>query len=193
MQMPDKDGQLYLRYLRSRDREALKTLFVKYRDSLLYYLYGIVKNMDDAQELMMDTFADLASGTVNYRIKKDASFKSWLFAVAHNKARMFLRKNKVAVVSDDELELADLYSKNDMKQPEKSIVINETNSYIYKALDSLNENYRQIFFLLYFEQMKPPEVARIMGISIKKVYNLTARAKEALQQTLDRMGYSWDI
>ncbi|MCR5798717.1 MAG: RNA polymerase sigma factor [Lachnospiraceae bacterium] len=191
--MPDKDGQLYLRYLRSRDREALKTLFVKYRDSLLYYLYGIVKNMDDAQELMMDTFADLASGTVNYRIKKDASFKSWLFAVAHNKARMFLRKNKVAVVSDDELELADLYSKNDMKQPEKSIVINETNSYIYKALDSLNENYRQIFFLLYFEQMKPPEVARIMGISIKKVYNLTARAKEALQQTLDRMGYSWDI
>ena len=193
MQMPDKDGQLYLRYLRSRDREALKTLFVKYRDSLLYYLYGIVKNMDDAQELMMDTFADLASGTVNYRIKKDASFKSWLFAVAHNKARMFLRKNKVAVVSDDELELADLYSENDMKQPEKSIVINETNSYIYKALDSLNENYRQIFFLLYFEQMKPPEVARIMGISIKKVYNLTARAKEALQQTLDRMGYSWDI
>ena len=72
-------------------------------------------------------------------------------------------------------------------------MINETNSYIYKALDSLNENYRQILFLLFFEQMKPPEVARIMGINIKNVYNLTTRAKEALQQTLDRMGYSWDI
>lgn len=193
MHLPDKDGQLYLRYLRTRDREALKTVFVKYRDSLLYYLYGIVKNMDDAQELMMDTFADLASGTVNYRVKKDASFKSWLFAVAHNKARMFLRKNKTAVVTDDEIDLEGLYNVSDMKQPEKSIVINETNSYIYRALDSLNENYRQILFLLFFEQMKPPEVARIMGINIKNVYNLTTRAKEALQQTLDRMGYSWDI
>lgn len=191
--MSDSDGKLYLKYLHNNNREALRELFEKYNKSLTLFLYGIVRNFDDAEELMMDTFAVLASKTANYAPKKDISFKTWLYALAHNRAKMFFRKNRFNIVSDDEFDLNDLYSADEDDQPEQSAVINESNEYIYKALTLINGNYRQILFLQFFEQLKPAEISKVMGLNIKKVYNLTTRAKEALKQTLERMGYTWDM
>ena len=41
--------------------------------------------MEDAEELMMDSFAEVAAGRTLFSGR--SSFKTWLFAVARNKAR----------------------------------------------------------------------------------------------------------
>ena len=46
--------------------DALGILFEKHKDGLILFLYGIVGDSEDAEELMMDTFAVLASGTAKY-------------------------------------------------------------------------------------------------------------------------------
>ena len=90
--MPDIDGQLFVRFLNQDAQDALEVIFDKYRDSLILFLYGFVQNADVAEELMMDTFAILASGTAKYKEKNGASFKTWLFAVAKNQALIYLAK-----------------------------------------------------------------------------------------------------
>lgn len=183
------DGQLYIDYLSGTDTDALGILFEKYKDGLVLFLYGIVGNMEDAEELMMDTFAVLVSGTARYTEKKEASFKTWLFAVAKNQARHFLRKKSRYPVSDVEIE-RDI--KDGDEQPESQLIQDESKVELYNALEEINPEYRQVLYLMYFEDLKPEQISRIIKKTVKQTYNLAARGKTALRKVLERMGSSWN-
>ena len=141
--------------------------------------------MEDAEELMMDSFAVIASGTAKYQYQEGASFKTWLFAVGRNQARMFLRKKKLLFVSLDEtIQLS-------ANSPETEILAEESRREVYEGMSKIKADYRQVLHLTYFEDMKPEEVAQVMKKSIKQVYNLLSRGKKALREELERMGYHY--
>ena len=177
------DEIIYSRFLKEQDEALLAELFERHGQSLVLFLNGMVQNMEDAEELMLDSFAVIASGTVHYTVRKDSTFKTWLFAIARNKAKMLLRKRKFVFTSIDEEVLAD---KN---LPESEVFDKEEQKELYKALSEINKDYRQVLYLTYFEDMKPEEIARVLNKSIKQIYNLTARGREALKTVLLRNGF----
>ena len=101
------DEIIYSRFLKEQDETLLAELLDRHGQSLVLFLNGMVQNMEDAEELMLDSFAVIASGTVHYTVRKDSTFKTWLFAIARNKAKMLLRKRKFVFTSIDEEALAD--------------------------------------------------------------------------------------
>ena len=177
------DEIIYSRFLKEQDEALLAELLDRHGQSLVLFLNGMVQNMEDAEELMLDSFAVIASGTVHYTVRKDSTFKTWLFAIARNKAKMLLRKRKFVFTSIDEEVLAD---KN---LPESEVFDKEERKELYKALSEINKDYRQVLYLTYFEDMKPEEIARVLNKSIKQIYNLTARGREALKTVLERNGF----
>ncbi|MBR5418100.1 MAG: sigma-70 family RNA polymerase sigma factor [Clostridiales bacterium] len=187
--MDQTDGQLYIRFLSDGDMEALGALFEKYKDTLILFIYGIVGNSEDAEELMMDTFAVLASGTARYTEKKEASFKTWLFAVAKNQARHFLRKKSRYPVAEVDVD-RDL--KDVEEQPESVLIEDESKVELYNALEEINPEYRQVLYLMYFEDLKPEQISRVIKKTVKQTYNLAARGKTALRKVLERMGSCWN-
>ena len=189
--MPDSDGLLYTRFLADNDQDALEFLFNKYRDSLILFIHGYIHNIDDAEELMMDTFAILASGTSRYREKENVSFKTWLYAIAKNQALLYLRKRKIKCTSSEKDTLTNLPGDASL-QPVTILLNNERDKQLYQAMESIDANYRQVLFLQCFENMKPEQICRIIRKSIKQTYNLLARGKEALRLAYERMGISWD-
>jgi len=184
------DGQLYIRYLKDNDEDSFRILFEKYKDSLFLFLNRIVFNEDDAEELMMDTFAILSSGTAKYKERDNISFKTWLYAIAKNQAKMFLRKNKTSFIELDENNLSE---NGQVLSPESNLLTNERNSELYVALNHLDYDTRQVLYLIYFENMSAEEISKIMKMNIKKIYNITSRGKAALKDKLERMGYTWNI
>lgn len=189
------DGQLYIRFLHNGDEAAFRTLFEKHRGGLTLFLYGMVGNEDDAEELMMDTFAVLASGTAHYSIRRNAEFKTWLYAVARNQARTFLRRNKQSLNMVDELdeertaELADDIS----SQPEDVLLQEENSKELWQALNTLSPDYRQVLYLTFFEELQPEEISKVMKKSVKQIYNLTTRAKSTLKKLLEDQGFNWTL
>lgn len=193
MDKPGADGQLYIRFLKERDEEALRTLFLKHKENLTFFLYGIVHDAEDAEELMMDTFAILASRTAHYSVRKDAEFKTWLYAIARNQARMFLRRHREipSEIWEDAEPMAEMGSFGN--SPEQAMLADERNVKLWKALQSLHPDYAQVLYLAYFENMTPSEIGRIMKKSEKQVYNLSARAKASLKGKLEGTKYSWNF
>ena len=187
--MPDIDGQLFISFLNDDNQDALEVLFNKYRDGLILFLYGYVQNADIAEELMMDTFAILASGTAHYKEKDGASFKTWLFAVAKNQALLYLRKHKIKFVSSAHDFLNNVEA-DACFHPVGILLKNETDAQVYRAMKSIDADYRHALFLLYFENMKPEQISRIIKKSIKQTYNILARGKEALRIAYARMSHS---
>lgn len=179
--MNENDRILYFRFHKERDEAALSALIDRHRESLTKFLYGFVRNMEDAEELAVDTFAVISSGTAKYVERRDVSFKTWLFAVGRNQARLFLRKRKVIHVP--------LYDDpgHSAESPEELFLKKGRDSQLFQAMERLKPEYRQVLYLMYFEEMDHKEIGRVMKKSVKQIYNLATRGRKSLRDILERM------
>ena len=123
--------------------------------------------MEDAEELMLDAFAAAASGTT--RFSGRSSFKTWLFSIGRHLALRRLRKRATRTETlEAETAVAE-------QTPETELLRQEKYRQLYLALERIHPDYRQVLWLLYFEELSHEEIARVTGKSKKQVYNCAAR------------------
>ena len=178
--MIESDELIYRRYLAERNEDDFRVLLERHKESLMLFLCSFVHNMEDAEELMLDAYAEAAAGS-GYSGK--SSFKTWLFSIGKNLALMRLRKQRFTI------EMPFEQTDETAAPPELNILREERNRQLYEALSRIREEYRQILILLYFEDMSHEEAGRIMGKNRKQIYNLAERGRAALREQLERMGF----
>ena len=178
--MIESDELIYRRYLAEHNDDDFRVLVERYKESLMLFLFSFVHNMEDAEELMLDAYAEAAAGA-GYSGR--SSFKTWLFSIGKKMALMRLRKQRFT--AEKPFEQTDEIA----APPELNILREERNRQLYKALSQLKQEYRQILILLYFEEMSHEEVGRIMGKNRKQIYNLAVRGRAALREQLERMRF----
>ena len=98
----ETDEEIYIRYMTTDDDADLEALLIRHREGLLLFLLGFVRNAEDAEELMMDTFAKLAVDKPNFEPDHPGSFKGWLYTIARRNALMHIRKKRYETVPLDE-------------------------------------------------------------------------------------------
>ena len=174
--------EVYLRYITEYDDRDLETLLAAYRDGLFLFLLSYVKNEEDAEELMMDTFARLAVDKPAFTARREGSFKSWLYKIARNNALMHIRRHKMEAVPLEE----EMIREEDT--PESVLLKDEQKRMLYKALSKLGADYRRVLMLLYIEGLTHDEIGRALGLRPRQVYNLVDRGKKALRKALEEMG-----
>lgn len=174
--------EVYLRYITEYNEQDLEMLLKTYREGLYLFLLGYVKSREDAEELLMDTFAKLAVDKPRFDPGKGGSFRSWLYTIARNHALMHIRKRRFATVpiDDDMVSMADT--------PESALLKDDRNRKLYLAMSALRPKYRTALSLLYLDGLTREEIAQAMGLNLKQVYNLIERGKKALKDELEGMG-----
>ena len=179
--MGETDEAVYCRFLKTHDEDALRLLFDRHKESLILFLHGFVRNMEDAEDLMMNTFAVVASGTYPFSEKR-SSFRTWLFAIGRNQARVFLRKRLRENTAQTKVLLEE-------ETLEIGILQEEEKRELHQALEMLPDEYRQALYLLYFEQMSRDDACIVMRKTKKQMYHLAERGRKALRDALERMGF----
>ena len=178
----ETDEEIYLRYMKKEDDADLETLLVRHRDGLFLFLLGFVKNSEDAEELLMDTFAKLAVDKPRFDPTRPGSFKSWLYVIGRNNALMHIRKGKMQTVPLDENLSAGA------SMPELEMLREERNRKLYQAIASLKNEYRHALTLIFLEGLSHEETAKVMGMSKPRLYNIVKRGKLSLRKSLEEMG-----
>ncbi len=75
------------------------------------------------------------------------------------------------------------------------LIVHESQEAIFfmnKAMYGLKAEYRQVLWLIYFEDMSIREAAVIMKKSVRSVENLVSRARSSLKSELDRTEYFYE-
>ena len=90
MDTRDRSAALYRDFL-GGDMQALERLVQLHGDALTRFAYCIVKDADAAEDVTADTFAALIVKRKKFR--EGATFKTYLYTVARNKAIDYVRKN----------------------------------------------------------------------------------------------------
>ena len=178
----ETDEEVYLRYVKEDDDADLETLLIRHREGLLLFLLGFVRNEEDAEELMMDTFAKLAVDKPGFEPDHTGSFKSWIYTIARRNALMHIRKRKYETVPLDE----NIPSDTDL--PDAALLREERNLKLYQAMSAIKPEYRRVLYLLYMEDLPHEEIAGIMNMNLRQIYNLVERGKKSLKKVLERMG-----
>lgn len=175
------DEQLYDRFRRTRDREAIGVLLDRYAERLTLFVFGIVHQAQDAEEIMLDTFAEVASLRTVFR--GESGFKTWLFAIAQKLAYQSLRKRRhVFLPLREDMPL-------EADPTDVALLKEERDRLLYRALNEIKPEYREALYLMYFEELSHEEIRRVTGKSAKQVYNLISRGRAALREKLKGMGF----
>ena len=175
-----KDDELYTRYMKEHDEDALRVLIERYRSDLTLFIYGYIHDMDDAEDLMIDSFAAATAGRNLFQ--RRSTFKTWLFSIGRNKARMYYRKQSRMGLLEEDADVA----APDSADPLSKMIEEEKNRKLYDALSGLKPEYREILELKYLDDMSFEEVAKVIGRTRKQTYRMMEHAREALRAILGK-------
>ena len=172
----ETDDALYRRYL-DGDEDALGELMERHGTKLTLYLDGYLRDLHEAEDVMIEAFAYLIAKKPRIR---DGGFRAYLY----QSARLLRKKRARNCFSLDAL----------TEEPEARELVEETVQSAERArllracMAELHEDYREALFLVYFEGLSHAETAAVMGKREKQVADLIYRGKNALRKRLEQEG-----
>lgn len=182
----DNGASSYLRFLEGDDN-AFVEIIRDYKDGLILYLDSFTHNLYTAEELMEDTFVKIVVRKPSFR--QTSSFKTWLYAIAGNIARNWLKKNRRKQTIPIEDVPGDLIAGEDL---ERQYLREERRIATRRAMGKIRSDYAQVLYLVYFEDFTNEQAAKIMKKSKRQIENLSYRAKQALKSELDKEGFTYE-
>ena len=164
--------------MRTGDQEAFRALYEATAKGIYSYALSILKQPQDAEEVMQDTY--LTAWNQAGRYKPEGKPMAWLLTIARNLCYMRLRRQKEhPQVSYEELEEetpGELCAQIELA-PEKQMLLD--------ALAQLSEEERTIVLLHDAGQMKHREIAEHLGCPLSTVLSKYRRALKKLQKIMD--------
>ena len=180
--MKNDDVKLIQRIL-SGDDTAFSTLVNKYQKSVHALVWRKIGDFHIAEDITQDTF--LKAYQKLPTLKEPQSFASWLYVIATNHCKTWLRKKRLSTqalqdTSTMELERA-AYAGYVIAENEQRIT-DVQREVVKKLLAKLQESDRTIITLYYLGGMTYEEISQFLGVSVSAIKNRLYRARQSLKK-----------
>lgn len=158
---PD-DTQLVARSLK-QDHEAFGQLIDRHASTIVNLAYRMIGNQAEAEDLAQEAF--LAAFKALPTFRADAKFSTWLYRIASNKCKDWLRvkrpgQGQYDVDADEQL---DLHVSED-RTPEDLLSQQQVAKELNQAIQRLPPLYREAFVLKHIEGLSYEEMEDILGV-----------------------------
>ncbi len=189
--MTRSDVQLMLD-VKAGDQQSFELLLQRYRTPLVNFLYRMVRNREQAEDLAQEVFLRVYRARADY--EPSAKFTTWLFRIATNLALNSLRDHRyqkletsmdAPIVADSEegdertMEVADEHP-----DIEQHLVEETRKKMIRHAIEKLPEKQRAAVLLHKYQELDYAEISKILKCSESALKSLLFRAYETLRVEL---------
>jgi RNA polymerase sigma-70 factor (ECF subfamily) len=160
---------------RAEEPGAYRELIERYHDDLLRFLTRMVGDRAAAEDIFQDTFLQVHISAASFDSSR--RFRPWLFTIAANKARDYLRKkNRRKTVelsapikkSEPGNSFVDLLEV-DVPAPDAAMDLSERDEMVQRALEQLGPALREVLLLAYFQRLSYAQIAEDLGIPLGTV------------------------
>jgi len=156
----------------------VRSALERYEQPLLRYAVRFTGDMDQARDVVQDTFLRLCQAE---RAKVDGHLAAWLYTVCRNRALDVRKKeDRMNPVDTAQIESVDSGGPGPAAVAER----HETRSLVLEALDGLSDEHREAFRLKFEDDLTYREISQVMGVSLGKVSNLMAAALDTVRRRL---------
>ena len=174
------------------DRELFGELMQRYEAALLRYVRRMgVASEDDRIDILQNSFIKAYRNILSF--DTSLSFSAWIYRIAHNEAISYFRAKQVRpeghLVANGEEIIALLH--------EESAITREVDNSIDRkrldeALSQLDQKYRDILILRYFEDQNYREISDILKIPEGTVAVQINRGKKQLKTLLEKTSHLYE-
>lgn len=176
VQLSDSD---IVRAIRQGQESAFEQLFRTYYERLCRYAYTLLKDDDEAEEMVQTVFLTLWEKHADLEIT--LSLKAYLYRAVHNHC---LNRIKHFSVREAHRDYA-LYVQTDgYDSVTEAMQASELEERIERAVSKLPEQCQVVFRMSRFEELKYQEIADQLGLSVKTIENQIGKALRIMRQEL---------
>tara|TARA_B110000285_G_scaffold149222_1_gene166555 strand:- start:804 stop:1388 length:585 start_codon:yes stop_codon:yes gene_type:complete len=182
------DDLTFIELARKNKDRAFSLLVDSYSRKIFSTCINLVRNQEDAEDVTQEVFTAIYLNLDKF--KGDSKLSTWIYAVALNNSKEFLRKKtrkkRFGIFTIIEKEDSHTLPENviNYEHPGIQLENKERAAIFYRALDQLAENQKNAFILHKIEGVSYAEIADILETTIPSVESLMFRAKKKLKVIL---------
>lgn len=158
----------------------MDAIYKKYCKCVYNFLYKLTNDIELSEELTQETFYTAIKKI--HTLKDKESIRTWLYQIAKNKWKDYLRKNKKANINLDENTVENLVANYDI---EEDMIAKDNIIEFYKKIHMLDIDTREIIYLKIIRNFTFKEISQILGKNEEwartKFYRGKLKLKESLQ------------
>lgn len=176
------DENELIRRSQEGDGEAFGQLIDRYKNKVFHLAYGMIGDRVEADDLAQEVFIKAYYALPKFQAR--SGFGTWLYRIAVNHVRDYLRKNRHRL---DELSIHGLGERlpaaSDSTFEEQQLA-DRRRTLVQAALRRLPEKYQAILALRDMQGLPYDEISHILGISPGTVDSRLHRARKKLRDKL---------
>lgn len=151
--------------------QKISGLVEKYSDRIFRLAFSYMKNRPDAEDAVQDVFVKLMEHNMDFNDTDHE--KAWLIRVTinvcKNKLKQFWKRNTSGLFEVEEVSCEDEYI---------------SDNFILQAVMHLQEQYREVIHLYYYEGYSTPQIADLIGKHETNIRLMLHRARKKLKEIL---------
>ncbi len=178
----EKGLESYLRFLKG-EKSEFKILIQLYWDNMLLFTNSYIHNLSDAEDIAQEALIKLS--VKRPKFVHENQLKAYLFKICRNLSINYLKKQN----RHPQTELTE-YLEEDILKIEERMDLKDSAQILHHTMLKLKQEYREILYLRYFEQLTISECAQVMKCTEKQATAMSYQARQALRNLLEKEGYT---
>jgi RNA polymerase sigma-70 factor (ECF subfamily) len=179
------DDIAVIRSAQEGNKEALRILFEENKQRIFSLAYQYVKNAEDAEDILQETFIKAYRSLDKFDYRNSTSFSPWLYRIGINCSIDYLRRHKKGKEKYRDIDDIDnISSGNSDSDPEHTRRKREIREKIDQTLNRLSARQRMIFILRHYQEFSTKEIAEYLKCTEGSVKKQLFRAVQAIKQHL---------
>jgi RNA polymerase sigma-70 factor (ECF subfamily) len=185
---PELEREL-IRKLKSGDTRFYEPLVRAYEPSGLRLAVAMMGNTEDAKDALQNSFVKAFNSLHRFDLSKP--FGPWFFQILRNQCRDMLRSRKARFRVETLDERLEARPEDYEKGPERARQRSAAKATLWRGLEEIGEEHREILVLKELQGFRYTEIAQILEIPEGTVASRLYHARHALKDTLVSMGVDY--
>ncbi len=166
------------------DQQAFSQLYTRYQPRLVRHCARVLRDdLAQAADIVDEAMFDVWRSAARFEGKSKPS--TWIYSIARNKVISWLRKTSELTLEDESLLEAMV---DPAANPHEELAMDDMKQQLFRLMDQLTEEHREVLRLTYFEDKSVKEVADMLVISENTVKTRMFYARKRMAQLLEKAG-----
>lgn len=185
------DEKKWIKKASAGDADAFEQLVLQYQTPVYNLCLRMTGDPEDAADMTQESFLKAWRNLDSFQ--GNSAFSTWLYRLASNTCLDHLRLKKrrpqlSLVMEDADGEEQELDIPDESPDPEEQVIALEEQSILNGALQSLEEQPRQILILRAVHGLSYTEISQVLNVPEGTVKSRLARARDQLRKKLLQSG-----
>ncbi len=179
--------QLLIQRWKDDDPNAFDELYTRHAQTIYRLGWAMLQQAEAAEDMVQETFIRAYKARQRFNPAK-ASFGTWLYQIALNYCRSYLRKKRLSTIpwlrkSGESLELPSV-----SLDPESRMLRGEYQQMLWLAVQNLSNPLREAVTLHYYMELPAVEIAVLLECPEGTIYSRLHNARRRLAEALAEQG-----